>query len=113
MIRIYNDVFNLTHRSNLCKGFLGQVYFYLLQKAWAKVEAVNINKSFSTAQKISNRCRGKLKELVGNKIVEKITKATSKRTQEDPNKLKAPAQTDETSKQLIEIPKEKYIPQQK
>ena len=51
MIRIYNDVFNLTHRSNLCKGFLGQVYFYLLQKAWAKVEAVNINKSFSTAQK--------------------------------------------------------------
>ena len=45
--------------------------------------------------------------------MEKITKATSKRTQEDPNKLKAPAQTDETSKQLIEIPKEKYIPQQK
>ena len=48
-------------------------------------------------------------DLVGYKTAEKITKVASKSTQKEPKKLMA-TQTDQTSLQPIEIPKERYIP---
>ena len=48
-------------------------------------------------------------DLVENKIAKKITKAALNSTHQDPIKLAAPAQIDETSMQLIGISKEIYI----
>ena len=63
----------------------------------------------TTSKKVIQKVAEVTRDLAENKIAEKITKAASKTTHEDPNKLTAPTQIDETSVQPIGIPKERYI----
>ena len=51
--------------------------------------------------------------MVGNKIEAEYTKFASKRTREDPRKLKVSAQTNETPAQPEGILMKKYIPPKK
>ena len=71
-----------------------------------KKSAINVLKT--TSKKAIHKAAEASGDLVGNKIPEKITKAASKNTRADPNRLTA-AQIDETSSQQKGIPKERYI----
>ena len=82
-----------------------------LQKTWVVSTLPKSQQPMPTRKTASKGAIQKTSEatddLFGNKIAE-ITKAGSKSTHEDPGKSTA-ANRDETSVQLIGIPKERYI----
>ena len=90
------------------------------QKTWVKGWTVSTGKSFLTAQKkspidafktISKRANQKVTDTGGDlaeyKVAQKIIKATSKSTGEDPSKYLV--QIDESLLQPIQIPKKVHI----